>query len=518
MRFMGKVVLVVFILVSTTPPAPSNPGVAAAMAADAGASLAAEVVKGIFEVIRGSEVAQVRAVARIDGPDFDDHPPNDRAFSADSDKVEWPEIYLTGDTGNIWGRNHGAPRAAQHMAWAKIQYCWTWDGGWGPCFSGHWSGGAFPWKDAKPSPEVPVEVTAAAVGVFSCSGTEVHQYTKSGARTVQQKRPTGSNAPDSNHSFIPAEANSVGGLYFSPKRFHFDIDPADSNQVTVAPAQGDHSVNLLHTYAQLPDSPQVLFPSGMGWDPVSDVEVIHSLYLQAPAAGLAVETDPNVRADLTITGAAIHLREGSVPRYKTVEGIQVEKDPFELLASYLADEQAVSITAPQHAQVGYVPELVFRQVIRMGERPTSNDIYPELMHVVLDPSMGPGASTDPDVIQRGTVEMVALIIGVKGRLEQAATLSASTPGTYLYTLVEGLQEGDEFPLPFRIVQQGSVAMTQRTSSLLTRSSAAFRSLILAGGLDEADENDLSMFDRESPGAIDVADAGAFARAAAEQQE
>ena len=452
-----KFILVVNLITFLTPIAQAQAGgagIGEAVGGAAAGKLVDTLLEGISEALKQTEKAQVRAVAKIDGP----HPLDDVAFDSASDEACWPlgikfERALDADTGLVWAPNHGK---ARHEARAFIHYSYQ-EGGWKPYrpeifklrivstgtgisaipevigYEDQWGG------MAKPQPDGIGEGTtrAAAVAVFGCNGKVEKVAVKKEGQVTAKEQPR---SPKT-------RAISVGCIMLQPS--WFSIERMNDNLVVVRPLIENWRVELFHNYMQLSSSEKLLFPPSRGMHPFSDDMLMDIWREVADNASWILTTDSSKRADFTLTGAAVEFFEGYVP-------VDVAKTREDALAYYLANSSYVRIVAPAHSQPGYSPNVLYRAVLMPGESIRTDSLPLPLVESLKTTE---SASANMDLIR--------LCVGVSGKLEDAISLAANTPGTEFYDFFQRLKVGETFELDLNYFYSSSNELYAQTTAGMT---------------------------------------------------
>ena len=255
---------------------------------------------------------------------------------------------------------------------------------------------------------------------------------------------------------------AAASLYFSPERFKFEVLASD--RVRISPANGALDVDLTHTSFMLAPDPTLGFQSFAGIsEEISSLTGQIAQEMAGDSGGLAVyDPDPQLRVDLTVAGAALLLGTGEYDRFFPTPPFD-EKSPFDLLMEYFSDTDAVQIVTPTHAQDGYVPDVVFRELAFGGNPIIAPGISDELRETIplahLD-GMSPTGPVGP------AEDLVGIVVAVQGTLEDAVDLAANTPGTEIAEIVDTLEPEEEFTLSMTFAQNSAGATDRYLSNLI----------------------------------------------------
>lgn len=397
-----------------------NPGVVT--------TITVQVVNHLKEIIQSFGAACLEVKAVTDGPDGDDS--GGDATSDCDDGLEW---FLGEETGLVSGYNaedNGTEKpytpGDPHNASIELRYSAPFGGAWAfESFNG--------WVKAEPDddPTANAQKTyAAASAAFSADGKTFdacfEAATQEGGHfTDVQKAPCPSQGlADSEDLPLPEMRLLHAGLFLAePDRFTFTNLAGD--QVLIQPSI--ETVDLLHTYLQQPENLSIL-PLLRGHDPIVQ-ELKRDAYANRVAGrGWTLSESPGEKADLTIVGLALHFASLTLPRAGRTDSA--------LLEAYFASN-AVSVVAPEHAQAGYVPRVVFREVVHSGQ-----DISALLGMPFVIPQDGKPSEPGPPV--------PGLIVGIEGDLNEAVALAVNTEGNFVRDIARRAWDGTSQSSRFRV--------------------------------------------------------------------
>lgn len=412
------------------------------------AGLVVTTIVALTAHIKGTKVATVCCQTRLDGP----HPVQDQTISPvayDEDKIWFVTEDLDANTGVVSAPNHGV---IPHLGWAEMHYHYSdAHNGWRPNpIAGNgkpWWLAAYPWPDGKPDRGKPNRTVGASVAAFGVGGALVPGVQKATGGEVVIL-PADKSAADDSSSTVPYE--TFASLYFSPEQFWFVALPGD--RVRITPAGGERRVELFHHVANLEPRQGEIFPGFRGLSAELDVgidDLLSTVLWNAPEFGdYPATTDP---VDLTLSGAALELGAGEYDKYAATPPF-AEKTKYELLQEYFADTSATAIVAPAQAQLGYAaPDLIFREVAYSDDPIAASGLSDSLaVHI-------PPAVYESNDGGDGT-DLVGLVLGVRGSLEDAINLAAATPANPISAITDAMAVGetDSLELNFTNLTQGVV--------------------------------------------------------------
>ena len=371
--------------------------------------ISVELLKGIANSVKGDDVAQVQVRAKTDGPDSDD-----KAFDGETDKDNlFFEYYL-----DARARAEAAQSPA-HFAHGELHYEYTSGKGWQPnnisyITGEEWWGATVAYPDSTPEDGSLNKTEAAVVGAFAWNGViEFGGYIDEDHSVVE--------VPDS----PKIQATNAVLLEFELSQFATNVDPLDSNKVTVNPTLNMSQVDLFHNYAGYTNHDY--FFSGLnGFNEFSNALAEETADSIASEAGLT-RADPSTQAELTFGAASLFFDDLSIDRFKLVGGTPTEKTREELIMEYL---DLLIISAPPNAQEGYTPNILGRTILLDGETIPFGGLEADL------------ADRLPSTFSSD----VGLFFYADSYLEDAINLAASTPGTPISSLVSSMDPGDTFSI------------------------------------------------------------------------
>jgi hypothetical protein len=404
---------------------------AAPCAADiTAASITTEVANGLRSLFKTEAGPCVYAKAKTDGPDSDDVAVKK---AEQCSTAQNPLKKLDADTGGAEAGNDvddgtekpyspGDPQRARIVIHVEET-----DAGWKPAGRHPYDGIVFASPDDDPAKEK--EVTfAAAAAMFSLDGTGIDLCYRG---IMHRPGPPVDQVEIVQKVDCPKEKLAAAAPRLTLEQagiFLMDVDrftfvEAGGGKVRIEPPVP--AFDLLHVYLQQAGNPAVL-PLFRGQEaPVQDL--LRDLYAsRLQGTDWMLSEAPGLRAGLTIAGAALRLKPLTLPK--------LGRSRLQLLDAYFASTSAVQVVAPEHAQAGYLPQVVFRSPVREGQ-----DLSGFLGFPFTVPSWDDGT------------QLAGIAVGVRGDLESAVLLAANTVGSFVRDIVldawDGTSATVEFELP-----------------------------------------------------------------------
>jgi hypothetical protein len=362
--------------------------------------------------------ATVYVKAMTDGPDSDDEAVDLASQSATDGSIRAQATALAlNDIDDTTRRpRNGDPN--MHFAFLVLAYEYQEAVGWTPKQGDDRPRGNVIARPDDDPQEEGEKTMAAAAGAFSADGRTVNfcysahvSATSDGKQEMRAQKVKCSPIPE----FYLEEGAS---FLASADRFVFEDLGDDRVRIhSLVPV-----VDLFHDYLQQAGS-GLLFPVLRGSSPEIQELKRDAYASRVEGTSWVLSEDPGHLADLTIVGAALQLNDLVVLR----QG----RSDLDLLREYFASD-AVRIVAPEHAQQGYQPQVIFRQPVEEGQ-----DISAIAGHPFVVPDHDGGI-------------LVGLAFGIRGGIDDAVNRALNTEGHFVRELALAAWDGVSDTVQFRI--------------------------------------------------------------------
>jgi hypothetical protein len=419
-----------------------------------------ELAGAVKDVVQSYGDATCYVKAKVDGPDTDD-----RGVDFDIDRDRGLDWSLDAVSGLVEGLNNvddgeenPYTRGKKHNAYVELHYEST-GGVWKPdpddciiCPAGkkrEFYGWAAAYAEDDPTVRGQ-KTAAAAAAAFSADGKTADFCYQAAVENTGgiinlaylQKVPC---SPIPEFALMQAAV-----LLLSPRRFQFNDLGGDNVLIAplVEPEGQPLVVDLFHTYLQ-DDTNNDIFPVLRGHDALVE-ELKRDGYTERVFdTTWSLSESPGSLAQLTVVGAALSLGEWSTTRSG--------RSNLELLEEYFASS-AVTVVPPEHAQPGYLPQVVSREVVRSAQDITAL--------VGRDYEIPPNG--DPDA-EEEVEPLAGVFVSVAGNVDDAVAIGLNADSHFTRQAALDAWDGVSDTVEFNI---GSLNFHHETPSSLSAIASA----------------------------------------------